>query len=64
MRLEKYTLEHREVGQAKRARTLRERTMLPKPIEILAISMESVSDLRGPRKCLHFWGLVTSASRL
>ena len=43
MRLEKYTLECQGFGQrAKRgARILRERTALTKPIEILAISMES-----------------------
>ena len=31
MRLEKYTSEHRNLGQAKRAQGWRERTMLTKP---------------------------------
>ena len=48
MRLEKYTLEHRNLGQAKRAQGWRERTMLTKPNEILVISLESVSDKWGP----------------
>ena len=38
MRLEKYTLECRVFGQAKRAQTRCECTALTKPIEILAIS--------------------------
>jgi hypothetical protein len=41
MRLEKYTLERREFGQAKRARTLRERTALTKPIEILGFQWKA-----------------------
>ena len=41
MRVDFYTLERREFGQAKRARTLRERTALTKPTETLAFRVES-----------------------
>ena len=58
MRVDFYTLECRGFGQrAKRgARILRERTALTKPIEILAISMESVATTGSP-KILGFLGL-------
>ena len=45
MRLEKYTLEHRECRAKRGARC--ECTMLTKPIEILAISMESEATQAG-----------------
>ena len=47
--LEKYTLECRVFGQAKRAQTRCECPALTKPIEILAISMESVATQAGEK---------------
>ena len=49
-----YTLERREFGQAKRARTLRERTALTKPTETLAFRVESEAPTTPHQSSLYY----------